>query len=174
MSEYTMTVEWERGEAVFTDNKYSRAHIWRFDGGVSVPASSSPHLVRVPSSGPSGVDPEEAFVAALASCHLLSFLSIAAKRGLVVDGYRDQAVGVMAKNEAGRLAMTQVTLRPHTIFSGNRLPSEEEVHGMHHEAHEACFIANSVRTEVVTEPSWEVLAGAAMASEAEGPTERAC
>jgi organic hydroperoxide reductase OsmC/OhrA len=171
---YMMTVEWERDGAVFTDNKYSRAHIWRFDGGVVVPASSSPHVVRVPYSDPSGVDPEEAFVAALASCHLLTFVYIAARRGFVVDRYRDEAVGVMAKNEAGRLAMTRVTLRPHTIFSGNRLPSKEEVHGMHHEAHEACFIANSVRTEVVTEPSWEVLAGAAMASEAEGPTERAC
>jgi organic hydroperoxide reductase OsmC/OhrA len=155
MSEYAMTVEWERREAVFTDNKYSRAHVWHFDGGVSVPASSSPHVVRVPYSDPANVDPEEAFVAALASCHMLSFIYVAARRGFVVDRYRDQAVGVMAKNEAGRLAMTRVTLRPHTVFSGSRHPSEEDVHAMHHEAHEECYIANSVRTEVVTEPTWE-------------------
>jgi organic hydroperoxide reductase OsmC/OhrA len=150
-----MTVEWERREAVFTDNKYSRAHVWHFDGGVSVPASSSPHVVRVPYSDPANVDPEEAFVAALASCHMLSFIYVAARRGFVVDRYRDQAVGVLAKNEAGRLAMTRVTLRPHTIFSGSRHPSEEDVHAMHHEAHEECYIANSVRTEVLTEPTWE-------------------
>jgi organic hydroperoxide reductase OsmC/OhrA len=157
MSEYAMTVEWERREAVFTDKRYSRAHRWRFDGGADVLASSSPHSVPVPYSDPAGVDPEEAFVAALASCHMLWFLSIAAARGFVVDQYRDQAVGVMEKNEAGKLAMTRVTLHPHTVFSGANQPSAEEVHAMHHQAHEECFIANSVKTVVEAEPTWEIV-----------------
>lgn len=112
MSTYTATVSWHRDEAVFTDNRYTRAHVWQFDGGCTVPASSSPHVVPIPFSDASAVDPEEAFVASLSSCHMLWFLSIAAKRGIVVDSYRDEALGVMEKCADGKLAMTVVTLRP--------------------------------------------------------------
>ncbi|HWE64645.1 MAG TPA: OsmC family protein, partial [Chloroflexota bacterium] len=122
MAEYITNVEWQRRGATFTDNKYSRAHTWQFDGGASVPASSSPHVVPVPYSDAAGVDPEEAYVAALSSCHMLWFLSIAARRGFVVDRYTDQAVGVMAKNDAGQWAITRVTLHPHVVFSGSSSP----------------------------------------------------
>lgn len=152
MSQYSATVTWRRNGEVFTNNRYSRAHRWSFDGGVEVAASSSPHVVPVPLSMPGAVDPEEAFVASLASCHMLWFLSIAATRGFVIDEYVDEAVGVMAKNGDGRLAMTEVTLRPAIRFGGDRQPSETEHHAMHHEAHEECFIANSVKTTVRCEP----------------------
>lgn len=151
MSEYIATISWQRNGAVFTDNKYSRVHQWKFDGGVTVPGSSSPHVVRLPFSDPSAVDPEEAFVASLSSCHMLTFLYIAAKRGFVVDSYEDQALGVMAKNGVGKLAMTVVTLRPKIVFSG-REPTSEESDSMHHQAHEECFIASSVNTDVRCEP----------------------
>ena len=146
------TVLWQRGDASFTDNRYSRGHRWRFDGGIEVPASSSPHVVRLPLSVEAAVDPEEAFVAALASCHMLSFLYIAAQRGFVVDEYQDDAVGELAKNAAGQTAMTVVTLRPALRFGGKRPPTRTEVEAMHHEAHEQCFIANSVKTDVRCEP----------------------
>ncbi|MDY6944952.1 MAG: OsmC family protein [Pseudomonadota bacterium] len=151
MSEYTATVHWERGGAAFIDNKYSRAHEWRFDGGVVVPASSSPQVVRVPMSDPSAVDPEEAFIASLSSCHMLFFLSFAAQQGFVIDSYQDQAVGLLARNEAGRMAMTVVTLRPKVVFSG-RAPDAEQLAGLHHRAHAECFIASSVKTDVRCEP----------------------
>jgi len=152
MANFTATVFWERGDQAFLDNRYSRAHVWRFDGGVEVPGSSSPHSVPLPMSNPSAVDPEEAFVASLSSCHMLWFLAIAAKRKFRVDRYADDAVGVLAKNSEGKLAMTQVTLRPRADFSGERLPTRDELDRMHHEAHEECFIANSVKTEVRCEP----------------------
>lgn len=151
MSEYTATIYWQRLGAVFTDQKYSRAHEWRFDGGVTVPGSSSPHVVRVPLSDPSAVDPEEAFVASLSSCHMLFFLSFAAAKGFVVDTYEDQAVGVMAKNEAGKMAMTVVTLRPKVVFAGKQ-PTDQQLNELHHRSHDECFIASSVRTEVRCEP----------------------
>lgn len=151
MSEYIATISWQRNGAVFTDNKYSRVHQWKFDGGVTVPGSSSPHVVRLPFSDPSAVDPEEAFVASLSSCHMLTFLYIAAKRGFVVDSYEDQALGVMEKNGVGKLAMTVVTLRPKIVFSGQE-PTSEESDSMHHQAHEECFIASSVKTDVRCEP----------------------
>ncbi|BDI30775.1 peroxiredoxin [Capsulimonas corticalis] len=151
MSEHTSTVIWRRDPAeVFTDNRYSRAHDWTFDGGVSVRASSSPHAVRVPLSDPSAVDPEEAFVASLSSCHMLCFLSLAATRGFVVEEYRDNAVGVLKKDEAGRLAITKVTLRPRITFSGDA-PTADEIESLHHAAHDECFLANSVKTIV----GWE-------------------
>lgn len=152
MSENRATMLWRREGAVFTDNRYSRGHRWFFDEGVEVPASSSPHIVRLPWSVPAAVDPEEAFVAALASCHLLTFLSIAARQGFVVDEYRDEAVGILAKNEAGRMVMTVVTLRPVVTFGGARLPTPGESDAMHHQAHEECFIAGSVLTDVRVEP----------------------
>ena len=148
----TATVSWQRNEAVFIDNRYSRAHAWRFDGGCTVPASSSPHVVPAPLSDASAVDPEEAFVASLSSCHMLWFLSIAARRGFTVDSYRDEARGVMEKWADGKLAMTVVTLRPCVIFSGDLVPSGADIRALHYEAHEECFIARSVRTDVRCEP----------------------
>lgn len=134
------------------DGRYGRRHVLRFDGGAEVPGSASPHVVPAPLSDPAAVDPEEAFVAALASCHMLWFLSIAAKRGFRVDRYADAASGAMGEDARGRTAVTVVTLRPDVRFSGDRLPSPEEIRAMHHAAHEACFIANSVRSEVRCEP----------------------
>ncbi len=124
MSEYVVTVRWGRAGQPFVDNKYRRAHVWAFDGGVEVPASSSPSVVPLPYSESRAVDPEEAFVASLASCHMLWFLSIAAARKFCVDSYVDDARGVMGRNAAGKLAMTQVTLRPKVAFVGNRLPTK--------------------------------------------------
>jgi organic hydroperoxide reductase OsmC/OhrA len=152
MSDHFADVHWQRGSQSFTDNRYSRRHAWRFDGGVEVPGSSSPHVVPLPFSDAGCVDPEEAFVAALASCHLLTFLYLAAKAGFTVDDYRDEAVGTMARNAQGRLAMTVVTLRPAVRFSGERRPSRAELDALHHRAHEDCFIANSVKTDVRCEP----------------------
>jgi organic hydroperoxide reductase OsmC/OhrA len=148
MGEYRSVVVWNRNGAVFTDNRYSRGHLWQFDGGIEVPGSASPHVVPKPLSVAEAVDPEEAFVVSLSSCHMLWFLSIAAKRGFVVEKYRDEAIGVMAKNSAGKHAMTKVTLRPQIEFGGDRKPNKEDLEAMHHEAHEECFIANSVKTEV--------------------------
>lgn len=148
MSHYTATVTWERNGAVFIDGRYSRAHRWQFDGGIAVSASASPQVVPLPFSVEAAVDPEEAFVAALVSCHMLWFLSIAAKRGFVVEDYRDEAVGIMSSNTEGKLAMTEVTLRPRVAFLEEKRPTEAEHKSMHHEAHELCFIANSVKTDV--------------------------
>lgn len=155
MARYTAEVTWLRGEQDFLDNRYSRRHTLRFDGGVEVPGSSSPHVVPPPMSDASAVDPEEAFVSALASCHMLWFLSIAAARKYRVDRYVDSAVGLMAKNADGRIAMTVVTLRPQVTFSGDHMPTREQIERMHRLAHEECFIANSVRSEVRCEPRYE-------------------
>lgn len=152
MSEYQTVVLWSREGAVFTDNRYSRSHRWLFDGGVEVPASSSPKVVRLPLSVEKAVDPEEAFVVSLSSCHMLSFLYIAANRGFLVESYRDEAVGVLAKDSSGKLAMTRVTLRPEVHYGGDKRPTANEVVAMHHEAHEQCFIASSVKTDVRCEP----------------------
>jgi organic hydroperoxide reductase OsmC/OhrA len=145
-------VIWERGDQNFLDSRYSRAHRWRFDGGAEVPGSSSPHVVPVPMSDPKAVDPEEAFVASLSSCHMLWFLSLAAQKGFRVDRYADDAEGVMAKNAQGKRAVTRVTLRPAVEFSGEKMPTRQELEALHHKAHEECFIANSVKTEVRVEP----------------------
>ena len=148
MSDYQARIHWRRGDAVFSDGRFSRRHLMHFDGGAVVPGSSSPHVVRVPFSEPANVDPEEAFVAALSSCHLLFFLNFAARQGFTIDAYRDEAEGIMEKNERGRLAMTTVTLRPRVVFSGSNVPSAEEIAALHHEAHESCYLANSVRTKI--------------------------
>lgn len=118
MSEHFATIEWQRNQAKFTDNRYSREHIWQFDGGVEIPASASPHVVRPPYSNAACVDPEEAFVASLSSCHMLWFLSVAAGKGFVVERYTDPAIGLMEKNKAGKVALTKVRLRPQIIFGG--------------------------------------------------------
>jgi organic hydroperoxide reductase OsmC/OhrA len=151
MSSYTAVVTWERAGAVFSDNRYSRAHRWTFDGGVTVPASSSPHVLPAPMSRPDAVDPEEAFVASLSSCHMLTFLWIAARRGYVVERYHDEAVGELSKDGGGQLAMTSVVLRPHVTFAGGA-PDAAAHEAMHHEAHDQCFIARSVKTDVRCEP----------------------
>jgi organic hydroperoxide reductase OsmC/OhrA len=152
MSTYTAQISWQRGDQPFTDRRYQRHHQWRFDGGVVVPGSSSPQVVPLPMSDAAAVDPEEAFVAALSSCHLLWFLDIACRAGWVVDDYQDQASGVLSRDVAGRLAMTLVTLRPAVRFGGSRQPDAAEHAQLHHVAHEACFIANSVKTELRCEP----------------------
>ena len=152
MATYTAETIWSRGDQTFTDNRYSRRYVVRFDGGVELPGSSSPHIVPLPYSAEDAVDPEEAFVAALSGCHMLWFLSVAAKRGFVVDSYRDRAEGRMERDTGGRLWMSVVTLRPEVVFSGNTQPDFNILEQLHHEAHEQCFIANSVKTEVRCEP----------------------
>jgi organic hydroperoxide reductase OsmC/OhrA len=151
MSEHFATVEWARSDQPFADTRYSRAHDWTFDGGAVVRGSSAPTSVAVPMSDPAAVDPEEAFVAALSSCHMLFFLAYAAKAGFVVDRYHDAAIGVLGKDERGKVSMTMVRLRPVVDFSG-AAPDAEAIADLHHRAHEACYIANSVRTEVRVEP----------------------
>ncbi|ODS58545.1 MAG: peroxiredoxin [Acidobacteria bacterium SCN 69-37] len=147
-SSYAVTVDWARAGASFSDGRYSRAHPWQFDGGTDVSDAFSPHIVPLPFSVEAAVDPEEAVVAALASCHMLWFLSVAARKGFVADSYRDEATGTLAVDPEGRLAMTEVVLRPCVAFSGEKRPTATEHDAMHHEAHAQCFIANSVRTTV--------------------------
>lgn len=145
---YTATVVWERGAEPFVDNKYSRGHAWRFDGGAAVRGSSAP--ASVPHySDPAAVDPEEALVAAVSSCHMLFFLAFAAKRGFRVDRYADSASGEMTKNDAGKLYVSKVTLAPAITFSGDKKPAREDIAALHHRSHEECYIANSIRAEVV-------------------------
>jgi organic hydroperoxide reductase OsmC/OhrA len=153
MSEHRASICWERNGALFTDNRYSRGHAWKFDGGIEVRASASPHVVPLPLSVAEAVDPEEAFVASLASCHMLWFLSIAAKRGFVVERYRDDASGLLAKNAEGTLMMTRVALKPEVAFAPGKRPSVDEHEAMHHEAHELCFLASSVKTVIDVTPS---------------------
>ena len=148
MHEYTAQVHWQRQGAAFTDKRYSRSHEWHFDGGITVPGSSSPLSVRAPYSVAAAVDPEEAFVAAISSCHMLWFLDIAARAGWVVDDYLDDAVGVMSGNAQGKQWISLVTLRPRIRFAGSNLPDAAEVARLHHVAHAECYIANSVRSEV--------------------------
>lgn len=150
MSRHFAGVQWRRQGATFTDKRYSRARTWTFDGGLSVPASASPHVVPLPMSMEAAVDPEEAFVAAISSCHMLWFLALAAEAGLVVDEYTDQAAGTIARNDAGRQAITLVVLKPRVVFHGEA-PGRDVQQSLHHRAHEACFIANSIRTEVRVE-----------------------
>lgn len=149
---YEARVRWHRQQSEkFVDNRYSRAHEWAFDGGVTVRASSSPSVVPVPLSATDAVDPEEALVASASSCHMLYFLFFAAKRGFVVDGYDDEAVGVLEKNEAGKLFMSKITLRPLVTFSGDKMPTADELNALHHSAHEECFIATSLKSEIAVE-----------------------
>ena len=152
VTEYGAEVVWSRDGQDFASNRYSRRHLMRFDGGAEVPGSSSPHSVPLPMSDASAVDPEEAFVAAIASCHMLWFLAIAGKRSFIVDHYADAALGVMAMNAEGRMAITRVKLRPQVVFSGEHQPTPDELDALHHKAHEECYIANSVKSEVLVEP----------------------
>jgi len=151
MTTYTATIRWSRtGDGDFAKGQYSRAHEWAFDGGAVVPASPSPHIVPAPWSDTAGVDPEEAFIASLSSCHMLFFVDFARRDGLVIDSYVDEAEGVLEKGADGRMAMTRVMLRPRVEWEGET-PDAAKLADLHHRAHEACFIANSVKTEVTVE-----------------------
>ncbi len=151
MSIYLAKIAWQNDSPeTFTKNQYSRAHTWSFDGGVTVPASSSPHAVPE-YSVESAVDPEEAFVASISSCHMLTFLWIASRKGYVVESYLDNAVGTLAKDGEGRMSMTEVKLRPEITWARNNVPGSDEIAAMHHAAHDGCYIANSVRSEITVE-----------------------
>ncbi len=147
MSEHKITLTWKRGDTPFEYQKYSRDHTWKFEGGHEMQASAAPAYL----GNPKLADPEEAFVASLSSCQMLTFLAIAAKKKFVLDEYVDEAVGHMEKNAEGRLAITHVTLKPRLKFSGDKQPTAEEIEEMNHTAHEQCFIANSVKTEITIE-----------------------
>jgi organic hydroperoxide reductase OsmC/OhrA len=152
MAAYEATIKWQRGaDEAFTDQRYSRRHRWLFDGGTEVIASSSPHSVRVPFSDPAAVDPEEALVAALSSCHMLFFLWFAARRGFCIASYNDKAVGEMTRGPDGKEWMSRVTLRPEVVFDGGKRPTEADISELHHLSHEACYIANSVKSEILIE-----------------------
>jgi organic hydroperoxide reductase OsmC/OhrA len=151
MKRFEATLAWQRGDQAFTDQRYSRAHRWTFDGGLDVPASSSPQSVPVPLSDPAAVDPEEALVAAAASCHMLFFLSLAAARGYVVERYDDHAVGTLDLDAGGRMAFTRILLRPAIAFGGARQPDRAALAELHHEAHARCYIANSLKGDIVVE-----------------------
>lgn len=153
MSEHKAIIRWQCTSAEFLKGRYSREHTWTFDGGVTVPASPSPAVVPAPWSNPAHVDPEEAFVAAVSSCHMLTFLYLASKAGFQVDAYEDESIGVMAKNEKAVPWVSVVTLQPRIAFRGAKLPTPEEEARLHHLAHEQCFIANSIKSEVVVRSS---------------------
>jgi len=151
LSTYTAKIRWTRDPGTdFSKGQYSRAHEWIFDGGLSVPASPSPHIVPAPWNDPNGVDPEEAFVVSLSSCHMLFFVDLARRAGFVVDEYVDEAEGLLEKRADGKMAMTRVILHPRVIW-GDIPPDDISIADLHHRAHEACFIANSVTTEVTVE-----------------------
>jgi len=146
---YKTKILWKKNsDESFLDRKYSRVHKWIFDGGIQVHASSSPHVVPLPMSDETAVDPEEAFIAAASSCHMLSFLYIAAVRKFIVESYEDNAEGVLKKNDEGKMSVTQINLKPKIIFSGDNIPSEDQLKELHHLAHESCYIANSVKTKI--------------------------
>ena len=151
MSNHKATIRWQRTSDEFLKGRYSREHTWEFDGGAVVQASPSPAVVPAPFSNAAHVDPEEAFVASLSSCHMLTFLYLAGRKGFQVDSYADEAVGVITKNERKVPWVSTVTLNPRIIFSGAKLPTRAEQEHLHHESHEQCFIANSVKTEVIVE-----------------------
>lgn len=151
MSDYKATIKWQRTSPDFLKGRYSREHAWIFDGGATVPASSSPSVVPVPFSNPAHVDPEEAFIASISSCHMLTYLYLAGKKGFQIDSYEDESIGRLTKNEKGVPWVSLVTLNPKIVYSGDKLPSPEDVKQLHHLAHEQCFIANSIKTEVVVD-----------------------
>jgi organic hydroperoxide reductase OsmC/OhrA len=152
MSEHTAIIQWNCSGPDFLKGKFSREHTWTFDGGVTVPASAAPSVVPAPWSSAAAVDPEEAFVASLASCHMLTFVWLASRAGFQIESYRDEAVGTMAKNERGVPWVSVVTLRPQIVWSGEKQPTPADLDRLHHQAHEQCFIAASVKTEIKVEP----------------------
>ncbi|OAI57298.1 peroxiredoxin [Verrucomicrobiaceae bacterium SCGC AG-212-N21] len=151
MASHSATVRWKREGPDFLKRRYSRAHTWNFDGGLTVPASSSPHVVPAPWSDAAGVDPEEGFIASVSSCHLLWFLDVACGAGFVVESYEDEARGEMTPNERNVPWISRITLSPRIEWGGDKRPSAQEVEHLHHLAHEQCFIAASIKTEVVVE-----------------------
>ncbi len=152
MSEHLATIRWKRGDHAFTGGKFSRVHSWTFDGGITVEAAASPSVVPAVYNSQSAVDPEEALVASISSCHMLTFLFFAAKQGFIVDSYEDNAVGTMTKNASGVPWVSSVTLRPRIVFGGEKRPTADEESRLHHDAHDKCFIANSVKSEISVEP----------------------
>lgn len=150
MSRHVAEIAWRAAGGGFADNSYSRRHVWRFDGGAEVTASASPAVVPEPMSDPAGVDPEEALAAAVASCHMLWFLSLAQAAGFAVESYEDRAEAELGRIGPGRLAVTRIALHPRIAFADDR-PDEAEIDRLHHEAHERCFIANTLNCEVVVE-----------------------
>jgi organic hydroperoxide reductase OsmC/OhrA len=152
MSEHLATVRWQRGDYDFAGGKFSRVHSWEFDGRIKLEAAASPSVVPAAYNSQSAVDPEEAFVASIASCHMLTFLFFAAKGGFVVDSYEDNAVGTLTKNEKGVPWVSTVTLKPRVAFSGDKRPTADDETHLHHDAHDKCFIANSVKSEIKVEP----------------------
>lgn len=153
MSNYTATIRWKNAGPDFLKGKYSREHTWSFDGGITVAASPSPSVVPAPWSNPAHVDPEEAFVASVSSCHMLTFLWLAQRQGFQADSYEDTAVGVMSKNDRGSMWVSKITLAPKIVWSGEKKPADADLDTLHHHAHEQCFIANSIKTEVVVAPA---------------------
>ncbi|MBT5185332.1 MAG: OsmC family peroxiredoxin [Kordiimonadaceae bacterium] len=152
MSLYYAKIAWTlKDDEDFIDKKYSREHHWHFDGGVTVPATASHHIVPLPFSNPDNVDPEQAFIASLSSCHMLFFLDLASRKKYIVEEYIDNAEGVLEKVSHGKIAMTTVTLKPKITFSDDNQPTQEDIDTLHHKAHELCFIANSVKTEIIIE-----------------------
>ncbi len=152
MAEHKAIIRWNRSAPDFLKGKYSREHTWTFDGGLTVPASSAPAVVPVPYSNPACVDPEEAYVASVSSCHMLTFLYLAGRQGFEVNSYEDQAIGRMAKDARGVPWVGSITLRPKIEYGGDKRPTPDEEHQLHHLAHEQCFVANSIKTEVTVEP----------------------
>jgi organic hydroperoxide reductase OsmC/OhrA len=152
MSEHRATLAWTAAGGAFTENRYSRAHTLRFDGGAEVLASASPQVVPEPMSDPAGVDPEEMLIASASSCHMLWFLDLARQAGLDVASYRDEASGTLGRGGDGRIAITRIVLRPRIAFAGEP-PGAAALERLHHEAHERCFIANSLKAEIVVEPA---------------------
>ena len=148
MSQHKATITWSAATPEYMSGKYSREHTWSFDGGLTVPASSSPAVVRAPLSNPANVDPEEAFVASLSSCHMLTYLHVARLAGFQIDRYVDEAVGETAKNERGALWVAKVVLNPQVTYGGDKRPTPAEEAELHHKSHDACFISQSVKTEV--------------------------
>ena len=148
MSEHKATITWKRTSPEFLKGKYSREHSWTFDGGLTIPASPSPSVVPTPYSNPANIDPEEAYVASISSCHMLTFLYIASQQGFQVDSYEDEAIGVMTKNEKGVPWVSFVALHPKIVYRGEKLPTPTDAERLHHLAHGQCFIANSIKTEV--------------------------
>lgn len=145
----TAQLNWKKNAGeLFIDGKYSRAHTWSFDGGAGLRASSSPQVVPVPMSDESAIDPEESFIASIAACHMLFFLSIAAGKKWIVENYEDHPEGLIEKNDSGKLAMTQIILHPKVIFSNPGIPSREQVSEIHALAHDRCFLANSVKSKI--------------------------
>lgn len=151
MHRYTAKIDWTREGDDFRRGRYSRVHHWDFDGGIRVAASASPLVVPLPFSSEQAIDPEEALVAAAASCHMLSFLYVAAKRGFTVERYDDEAEGLMEKDPRGRYAITRIVLRPRIAFADDARPSSADLAALHQSAHAECYIANSIRAEIVVE-----------------------